>query len=79
VLGEVTPKKVKMVREANAIVEEEISNAGLKPWQAFATLLEGRSVGVKGDIRDYGYSIALRVVESVDAMTATSWKFLGVC
>lgn len=80
VIGELTKEKVAIVREANAIVEEEIRKAGLKPWQALATLLEGKTVGVKGDIRDYGYTIAVRAVESVDAMTATSmeipWKVL---
>jgi GMP synthase (glutamine-hydrolysing) len=74
VIGEVTPEKVEIVREANAIVEEEIKKAKLKPWQAFAALLEGKTVGVKGDIRDYGYTIAVRVVESVDAMTATAMQ-----
>jgi GMP synthase (glutamine-hydrolysing) len=74
IVGEVTPEKVGVVREANAIVEEEIRNAGLRPWQALAALLEGRSVGVKGDIRDYGYTIAVRAVESVDAMTANSME-----
>jgi GMP synthase (glutamine-hydrolysing) len=74
VIGEVTPEKVEIVREANAIVEEEIKKAKLKPWQAFAALLEGKTVGVKGDIRDYGYTIAVRVVESVDAMTATAME-----
>jgi GMP synthase (glutamine-hydrolysing) len=74
VIGEVTPEKVEIVREANAIVEEEIRKAKLKPWQAFAALLEGKTVGVKGDIRDYGYTIAVRVVESVDAMTATAME-----
>ena len=74
VIGEVTPEKVEIVREANAIVEEEIRKAKLRPWQAFAALLEGRTVGVKGDIRDYGYTIAVRVVESVDAMTATAME-----
>ncbi|WP_456475100.1 glutamine-hydrolyzing GMP synthase [Candidatus Pyrohabitans sp.] len=80
IVGEVTPEKVEIVREANAIVEEEIEKAKLKPWQAFAALLEGKTVGVKGDIRDYGYTIAVRVVESVDAMTATAmpvpWEVL---
>ncbi len=72
VLGELTPEKVAVVREANAIVEEEIRKAKLKPWQALAALLEGKTVGVKGDIRDYGYTIVVRAVESVDAMTATA-------
>lgn len=82
VLGEITPEKVAIVKEANAIVEEEIRKARLKPWQALAALLEGKSVGVKGDIRDYGYTIAVRAVESIDAMTATSmeipWEVLKV-
>jgi len=74
VIGELTPEKIAILKEANAIVEEEIHKAGLKPWQAIAALLEGKSVGVKGDIRDYGYTIAVRAVESVDAMTATSME-----
>lgn len=80
IIGELTPEKIAIVKEANAIVEEEIKKAGLKPWQALAALLEGKSVGVKGDIRDYGYTIAVRAVESVDAMTATAmpipWEVL---
>jgi GMP synthase (glutamine-hydrolysing) len=74
VLGEVSDEKVNVVREANAIVEEELERAGLKPWQALAAMPEGRSVGVKGDIRDYGYAVVVRAVESVDAMTATSME-----
>ncbi len=74
VLGEISEEKVEILREANDIVEKEIEKAGLHPWQALAAMPEGRSVGVKGDIRDYGYAIVVRAVESVDAMTATSME-----
>ncbi len=74
VLGEISDEKVDVVREANAILEEELKKANLKPWQALAAIPEGRSVGVKGDIRDYGYAVVVRAVESVDAMTATSME-----
>ncbi|MEM0302218.1 MAG: glutamine-hydrolyzing GMP synthase [Archaeoglobaceae archaeon] len=72
VVGEVTPEKVRIVREANAIVEEEIEKAQLKPWQAFAVLLGVKTVGVQGDIRAYKETIAVRVVESLDGMTANA-------
>ncbi|MDV3103940.1 glutamine-hydrolyzing GMP synthase [Thermococcus waiotapuensis] len=72
VLGEVTPEKVAIVREANAIVEEEIQRAGLRPWQAFAVLLGVKTVGVQGDIRAYKETVAVRVVESLDGMTANA-------
>lgn len=79
VIGELTPEKVDIVRRADAIVKEEIIDK-IHPWQAFAVLLEGRATGVKGDSRDYGRILALRVVESLDAMTANAmnvdWKIL---
>lgn len=72
VLGEVTPERIAIVREANAIVEEEIEKAKLKPWQAFAVLLGVKTVGVQGDIRAYKETVAVRVVESLDGMTASA-------
>ena len=77
ILGEVTPERLEILREADAIVLEEIRRAGLyeKVWQAFAVLLPVRSVGVMGDERSYGFTIAVRVVESEDAMTA-DWSRL---
>jgi len=79
VLGAINPEKVEIVREADAIVAEEIKDK-INPWQAFAVILEGRATGVKGDSRDYGHMIAVRIVESTDAMTANAmdvdWKLL---
>jgi len=71
-LGEVVPERLQTLREADAIVVEEIRRAGLyeKTWQAFAVLLPVRSVGVMGDERSYGDTVAVRVVTSEDAMTA---------
>jgi GMP synthase (glutamine-hydrolysing) len=71
-LGEVTQEKLEPLRGADVIVVEEIRRAGLysKIWQAFAVLLPVRSVGVMGDGRTYGETIAVRVVESQDGMTA---------
>jgi GMP synthase (glutamine-hydrolysing) len=76
-LGEITREKLETLRGADAIVVEEIRLAGLyeKVWQAFAVLLPVRSVGVMGDDRTYGYTIAVRVVDSQDAMTA-DWSRL---
>jgi GMP synthase (glutamine-hydrolysing) len=72
VLGEVNAENLVTLREADAVVVDEIRRAGLyeKVWQAFAVLLPVRSVGVMGDYRTYGLTIAVRVVESEDAMTA---------
>jgi len=79
ILGEATPEATAIVREACAIVEEELERAAAAgtmplPWQYFATLLPVRSVGVQGDIRAYGYTVAVRAVESVDGMTANYAK-----
>lgn len=68
VIGEVTREKVAVVREANAIVEQELVHQ-FKPWQCLAALLE-KGTGVKGDNRCHGWIIAVRAVESRDAMTA---------
>jgi len=74
-LGEATPEKIGIVREACAVVEEEIERAAAAgtmplPWQYFAVLLPVRSVGVHGDLRVYGHTVAVRAVQSVDGMTA---------
>lgn len=72
IIGEVTPEKVKIVQDADAIYREEIANARLdrKINQYFAALTNMRSVGVMGDFRTYDYAIALRAVETSDFMTA---------
>lgn len=72
IVGPVTKERVLLLQEADVIVREEIRAAGLyrKLWQAFAVLLPVRSVGVMGDERAYGETIAVRAVESEDAMTA---------
>jgi GMP synthase (glutamine-hydrolysing) len=72
VLGEVTREKLEILRGADAVLQEEMAASGWiwKVWQAFAVFLPVKSVGVVGDERNYAYVIALRVVESTDAMTA---------
>ncbi len=72
ILGEVTAAKVKVLQEADAIVREELHRSGWyhKIWQGFAVLLPLRTVGVMGDARTYENVVALRFVDSVDAMTA---------
>ena len=77
VLGEVTEERLALLREADAIVQDEVRQAGLEReiWQAFAVLLPIRAVGVMGDFRTYAQVIALRAVTSQDAMT-TDWARL---
>ncbi len=72
IIGEVTPDKVALLQEADAIVREELHTAGMdrEIWQAFAVLPDIRTVGVQGDERTYGYPVIVRAVTSEDAMTA---------
>jgi len=72
ILGDITPKRLEILRSSDVIVIEEIRKAGLyeKVWQSFAVLLPVRTVGVMGDERTYENVIAIRVVDSLDAMTA---------
>jgi len=79
IIGEASPHNVRIVREACAIVEEEIEKAVAdramsKPWQYFAVLLPCKTVGVHGDVRAYGSIIAIRAVESLDGMSAAYSK-----
>jgi GMP synthase (glutamine-hydrolysing) len=72
IIGEVTAERLETLRQADAILQEEIRRAGLYRdlWQSFCVLPAIRSVGVQGDSRTYGYPIAIRAVTSEDAMTA---------
>jgi GMP synthase (glutamine-hydrolysing) len=79
IIGEASPERAEIVREACDIVEKEIEDSVEKgqmemPWQYFAVLLPIKSVGVHGDRRAYGYVIAIRAVHSIDAMTCTFSK-----
>ncbi|QNQ83085.1 glutamine-hydrolyzing GMP synthase [Lactobacillus sp. PV037] len=72
VIGEVTPEKLEIVRDSDAILRDEIKKAGLDKsiWQYFTVLPGMRSVGVMGDGRTYEYTIGIRAVSSIDGMTA---------
>ena len=72
ILGEVTPDRIELLRQADVIVVAEIKRHDWyrRLWQSFAVLLPVRSVGVMGDERTYEYTLALRAVESRDGMTA---------
>ncbi len=82
IVGEVTPEKIKIVQEADAIYREEVAKAGIdrELGQYFAGLTNMRSVGVMGDFRTYDYAIALRAVTTSDFMTAEAahlpWEVL---
>ncbi|GAB1489926.1 glutamine-hydrolyzing GMP synthase [Opitutaceae bacterium] len=77
VLGDISSDKLEILRNADAILQEEMMATGLywKVWQSFCVFLPVKSVGVIGDERNYAYVIAVRVVESIDAMTA-DWSRL---
>jgi GMP synthase (glutamine-hydrolysing) len=72
IMGEVTPEKLASLREADKVVQEEMRNSGYyqKVWQSFAVLVPVKTVGVMGDERTYEDVVALRIVDSLDAMTA---------
>jgi GMP synthase (glutamine-hydrolysing) len=72
IIGEVTPERAEILRQADAVVVEEIRRAGLyrELWQSFAVMPAVRTVGVMGDGRTYAYPIVIRAVTSDDAMTA---------
>ena len=79
IIGTITPERLEILRQADAIVVEEIRRAGLyrEIWQSFAVLPAVRTVGVMGDDRTYAYPIIMRAVTSDDAMTA-DWARLPV-
>ncbi|MEC7686757.1 MAG: glutamine-hydrolyzing GMP synthase [Candidatus Thermoplasmatota archaeon] len=79
VMGEATPERTEIVRQACHIAEEEMELAAKEgimelPWQYFAVILPVKTVGVQGDVRAYGNTIAVRAVHSYDAMTAQAAK-----
>lgn len=76
IIGEVTPKRAEIVRQASRIIEEELRETEFweNIWMSFAVLLPIKSVGIQGDERSYKYPIVVRIIESRDAMTANFSK-----
>ena len=71
IMGEITPEKLAVLREADFIFREELDNAKVDASQYFAVLTNNRTVGVMGDFRTYDYTLALRAVKTNDFMTAS--------
>ena len=74
IIGKITPNRVELLRKADYIVSEEIEKSGelgATVWQYFAVLTDTKSTGVRGDTRAYGDVLALRIVKSREAMTAS--------
>ncbi|MDH5792531.1 MAG: glutamine-hydrolyzing GMP synthase, partial [Candidatus Bathyarchaeota archaeon] len=76
IIGEVTHEKLEVLRRADAIVREEVEASDIREsaWQYFAILMDAKSTGIRGDERAYGATAAIRIVESVDGMTASFHK-----
>ena len=76
IIGEITPERVKIVRQAGKIIEEELKETEFWKdiWMSFAVLLPIKSVGIQGDKRSYKYPVVVRIIESRDAMTANFSK-----
>jgi len=77
IIGAVTPESCEILRDADSLFISELKRRGLydEIWQAFCVLLPIRSVGVTGDMRDYGWVLALRAITSKDGMTADVYPF----
>jgi GMP synthase (glutamine-hydrolysing) len=76
IIGEITPERLRILREADSIMEKIIKSSGLyqEIWQGFCVLLPLKTVGVMGDRRTYEYVLAIRAVDSIDGMTADWFK-----
>lgn len=70
IIGEVTKEKLEILRKATSIIENHIPRLDVQAWQYFGILLSDKSTGVHGDLRVYGYTLAIRSVNSIDGMTA---------